>query len=541
VLLHTLGHLRFRQISQRILKRLRTDTGVPLPLEWRRLEPRTPRLKNTGRIYFDGTGRFNFNNETRTFAGDWNDPSARKLWRYNLHYMAWLFDVGEGDRAGWIDRWMDGNPPYRGDGWEAYPVSLRLFNWCKHFASTGTAPTGKALESMRLQGGWLLANLEFHIDGNHLLENLLALKYLGFFLDSGDPAARRISLRIDTLLDAALQDQFLADGGHYELSPMYHAIVLERMLDLLNAWPADHSPTLRSAMDRLSRLGLDWLDTLSVAGRFALFNDSCYDGAPEAAALSEFGFRLLQHGRLPAVPLRGLPASGYFRVENGPFTVLFDGGGLGPDHQLGHAQGDMLSFCLWVRDSPLLVHPGNYEYLPGPMRDYCRSTAAHNTVSLQGMEQAEWWASHRVGRRGKAVDVSATYDLASQSVRLRGSHTGFLRPPAGTLHRRTLDVGREAITVSDELSPSTPLSAAARFHFHPDCRLRKEGDAVIASAGKSVLRLTSDQPIRLEEGWHCPEFGLRLPSPVASAGFEGASCNCVLRIVDTVPTRFVSL
>ncbi|MEO6096567.1 MAG: alginate lyase family protein [Fibrobacteria bacterium] len=532
VLLHTLGHLRLRQVGYRILRRLRKDTGVPLPLEWRRLESRLRRLSNTGRIYFDGTNGFNFNNESRNFTGDWNDPGARKLWRYNLHYMAWLVDADEGDREGWVDRWIDGNPPYRGDGWEPYPLSLRLFNWCKLYTVSDMDPSGKALESMRRQGGCLLANLEFHIDGNHLLENLLALKYLGFFLDSRDRTARRASEAIDSRLAEALQDQFLADGGHYELSPMYHAIVLERMLDLLNVWPAGHSPVLRTAMDRLARLGLDWLDTMSVSGRFALFNDSCYDGAPEAAQLLEFGSRLLQREPLQTVPLRELPDSGYFRVENGPFTVLFDGGGLGPDHQLGHAQGDMLSFCLWVRGTPVLVHPGNYEYLSGPMRDYCRSTVAHNTVSLQGMEQAEWWASHRVGRRGRAKEVSAVYDSAAQSARLSGSHTGFLRPPARTVHRRTLDIGRESIAISDDLSPSTPLTAAARFHFHPDCRVRLEGDAAIVSAGECVIRLSSDLPIRLEEGWHCPEFGLRLPSPVAVVAFAGAACKCVLHIVE---------
>ena len=31
-----------------------------------------------------------------------------------------------------------------------------------------------------------------------------------------------------------LPEQILADGGHFELSPMYHALVLEDLLDLVN-------------------------------------------------------------------------------------------------------------------------------------------------------------------------------------------------------------------------------------------------------------------------------------------------------------------
>lgn len=538
-LIRTLGNLRFRQVRHQVLRRLRRNVGTPLPLRWRRLYPRLAKAKNTDRSYAR-IGAFTFNNLTRPFDRNWIDSSAPKLWRYNLHYMTWLFDLEEAARQSWIDSWIDGNPPYGGDGWEAYPVSLRLFNWCKHYTLTGSEPPEKVMDSMRQQAGWLSANLEFHLDGNHLLENLLALKYTGFFLDPAHPSSPAVSARIDSFLEETLEDQYLPDGGHYELSPMYHAILLERMLDLLNCWPPDTSPRLRERVAELACAGLGWLETMSVGGRFSLFNDSCYDSAPDAAALCEYGSLLLGCRRQPSALLRELPASGYYRAERGPFTVIFDGGNLGPDHQLGHAQGDMLSFCLWIGESPIIVHPGNFEYVQGDMRAYCRSTAAHNTVALQGLEQAEWWASHRVGRRGRTLEVSACFDAESGTVRLRGAHTGFRWVPGKTMHCRRLEVAAYTVTIEDELTPVPRRAAAGYFHFHPDCEVQQAGASVLIRSDRAVLELSSDRPLRVEEGWHCPEFGLRQRNRVAVADLSDGACRSVFRLVEWESQKIIS-
>ncbi len=488
---------------------------------WRSLEPKVIREKNTGRTFL-GDGAFTFNNETRAFTGEWNDPGARKLWLYNLHYMGWLFDiVGDGtaeERERWILRWARENPPAKGNGWEPYPLSLRIFNWCKHYTLLRSAPCDDVRRLLELQAGHLLANLEFHLDANHLLENLLALAYAGLHLDPGSPASRNALKRIGKLLEEELDAQFLEDGGHYELSPMYHAILLERLLDLLNVWPShkDPFPGLREKVLSKALKALDWLDVMSVAGDFSLFNDACHDPAPEAGKLLEFGALLLGWKPAGKPPLRSLAASGYHRAEAGPFTLIFDAGPLGPDHQMGHAQGDMLSFCLWVGGFPVIVHPGNFEYVAGEMRDYCRSTAAHNTFAPEGAEQAEWWGSHRVGWRGRAFAASASIGPSGE-VRLRASHDAFARLPGRPVHTRGLELTPESLAVHDALSADPGRPCAARFHVHPDCVVEPDGDGVLIRASTATVRLRSDLPLRIEEGWHCPEFGLRLRNKVVVA------------------------
>lgn len=500
-------------------------------MRWIQLRPILGQLKNTSRVSFDGANTFNFNNEARVFSGNWNDSQARKLWLYNLHYMTWIFDLESG-REDWIRRWIRENPNTKGgNGWEPYPLSLRLFNWCKHFSITGTTPDTEILESMGLQAAHLLENLEFHLDGNHLLENLFALGFVGLFLDTQEIPAVKAVARISALLEAELSHQFLDDGGHFELSPMYHSILLERILDLLNIWPLESHFTMDAKVTLKLRAnrGLDWLDVMSVGGRFSLFNDSCYDAAPEAGMLIDYGSRLLGRQSFTSQPLRSLAVSGYYRAEAGAFTMIFDGGNLGPDHQMGHAQGDMLSACLWFRGTPILVHPGNFEYLPGAMRDYCRSTSAHNTLVVSSREQAEWWSSHRVGWRGYSKDVSALV-RPDGSVRLEGSHTGFIRLIGSPIHCRMLELSAEGLSITDTVSGSHIHHSRVYFHFHPDCSVEQEKNTIKIRSVAGNLILSTDCPLKLEEGWHCPEFGLRFRNPVVVAEFNGSSCRSRLSV-----------
>ncbi|MFC2089122.1 heparinase II/III-family protein, partial [Calditrichota bacterium] len=61
--------------------------------------------------------------------------------------------------------------------------------------------------------------------------------------------------------------------------------------------------------------------------------------------------------------------------------------GLGGEGQCAHSHCDLLSFVLWINGQPLLVDSGTYRY-HGHWRDHFRLTSAHNTVLIDGQEQA---------------------------------------------------------------------------------------------------------------------------------------------------------
>ena len=87
----------------------------------------------------------------------------------------------------------------------------------------------------------LSKNLEYHLLGNHLLENGFALWFAAHFFDNA--YYFKLSKRI---IIKQLDEQILKDGGHFELSPMYHQLMLYRVLDcikLANLNPCDFLST----------------------------------------------------------------------------------------------------------------------------------------------------------------------------------------------------------------------------------------------------------------------------------------------------------
>src|SRR5690606_28107918 len=119
-----------------------------------------------------------------------------------------------------IDSWIAGNPATAGDGWEPYPLSLRVVNWIKAWLQGGLAsqPVPQHwLDSLATQLAWLERRVEYHLLANHLLKNGKALFFGGLFL-AGPDAERWRRLGLGILLREA-DEQILPDGGHFERSP----------------------------------------------------------------------------------------------------------------------------------------------------------------------------------------------------------------------------------------------------------------------------------------------------------------------------------
>lgn len=84
--------------------------------------------------------------------------------------------------AALIGRWVAENPPVRGNGWEAYPLSLQIVNWIEWAWAGNDLPPG-GVESLALQARYLRKRLEWHILRNHLLANAKALIFAGLFFE----------------------------------------------------------------------------------------------------------------------------------------------------------------------------------------------------------------------------------------------------------------------------------------------------------------------------------------------------------------------
>ena len=106
-------------------------------------------------------------------------------------------------------------------------------------------------------------------------------------------------------------------------------------------------------------------------------------------------------------PLLTLPDTGLIRAMAGDWHLLADVGAPCPDELPAHAHADTLGCLVHVDGMPLLVDTGTSTYVPGPVRGYERSTAAHNTVEMDGADSTEVWGAFRAARRARFRGVVA--------------------------------------------------------------------------------------------------------------------------------------
>lgn len=468
-------------------------------------------------------------------AADWDDPGQLRLWRYNLHYFDDLNARDASRRAGWhialIARWIEDNPPGIGTGWEPYPTSLRIVNWAKwtwrRKAQGHDGLDARALDSLSCQVRWLCKKMEFHLLGNHLWTNAKALVFAGTLFD-GHEAEHWLQKGL-ALLERELQEQILADSGHFERSPMYHAIALEDVLDVINLTHMAQDCFSTEFSQRLKTVAtgmLHWLRVMTHPdGRIALFNDAAFDIAPDYEALAGYATRLgVPVNRRALLAVEALPSSGYVRLQNDRAVLICDLAPVGPDYQPGHAHADTLSFELSLDGQRLLVNGGTSTYEPGAERQRQRGSLAHNTVIVDGMDSSEVWGGFRVARRARVFGVRWGED--AQSIWLEGAHDGYHRLPGKVTHQRRWVLQPTGLLIEDRLQGRFN-SATVAWHLHPDFLAVESTDesfvftGTLASGGEMHLSgVSSDRMAAHATAWH-PEFGLSMNNTSVTADFQG--------------------
>lgn len=464
---------------------------------------------------------FRFLNEEYALVDprDWDDPAVDKLWRYNLHYFDDLNAEDAESRYDWhktlLSRWVFENKPGRGTGWEPYPTSLRIVNWIKWVLAGNDLPS-ECEHSLAVQTRWLSKRIEYHLLGNHLWANAKALVFAGVFYE-GPEAAQWLSIGL-RLLRRELKEQVLPDRGHFERSPMYHAIVLSDLLDLTqlatiysDVLPYKNVKAWRGEIPRMLR----WLAVMTHPdGGIALFNDTALGTAPRLFDL-EAGARELGIAfdtRL-STPLYELPESGYVRLQKGPAVLITDVGNIGPDYLPGHGHADTLSFEMSLYGQRVIVDTGTSRYDVSDERLVQRGTRAHNTVQVDEEDSSEVWSSFRVARRAMPFDKTIREEAGFLTIEC--AHDGYKRLRGQPLHRRQWSIGDNRLQVRDRIEGRFSM-AVARFYFHPDITVVED-----EKNGTGILRLPKGEEVIwhvkggcqsvLSSNYH-PEFGLSMPN-----------------------------
>ncbi|EGR4076358.1 alginate lyase family protein [Vibrio cholerae] len=507
---HTVKYLKFKQIYYRIYysfyktKLLRFDQ--PNSSQWKWMGP----LLNKQSL-LSGT-EVNFLNQTGNISNpaDWNCPSKSKLWLYNLHYFDDLSSENGFERyqlhRDLIEKWIDENPASNGNGWEPYPISLRLVNWVKWCSVQSQIPP-KYLNSMLEQANVLTQLLEYHILGNHLFANAKALTFVGAYLQGEN--SNKLLVQGIKLLNEELDEQFLNDGAHFELSPMYHEILLWDLLELIDLAKTSERFELKKCLPKwtdIAKNALFWLSSMiHEDGEVSFFNDAAIGIAMQPSQIFAYAAKLGITYESVTQSLITNKSSGYSRVTFSNYSAIFDHANVGPDYLPGHAHADTLSFELSIGKQRVFVNSGTSLYGTSAERLRQRKTPAHNTVSVSDYDSSQVWSGFRVAKRAYAQLIKATSD--ENKVQLIARHNGYMQQRPKVIHTRKLDCTQDSIIVSDILSK--PVQARFHLHLHPDVNAIKlsEKELKIIKDGEVLCLIISEYPITIKDStWH-PEFG----------------------------------
>lgn len=525
-LYHTVRPLRFEQIWYRLrykllpLRRLSAEQYLLGAQSWCWQGPEVlpPSLTGEAEVCY-----LNLPATIRQ-AADWNDPAFAKLWLYNLHYFDDLNAIDSLARRSWqltlVKRWIAENPPVTGNGWEPYPLSLRLVNWIKWYRRAGI-DDASIVQSIACQAEALSKQLEFHILGNHLFANAKALVFVGCFLQ-GPTAARYLQLGLQ-LLAREIPEQFLPDGGHFELTPMYHCILLWDLLDLIQLAQITANPSLAAQLPVWSEVAtkaLHWLGAMIHPDQqVSFFNDSTFGIAATPMQLSQYAQQLgLPAVTEPTTQLTTLPVSGYSRVRFPRHVLILDHAAVGPDYLPGHAHADTLSLEWSVGLQRVLVNSGTSLYGVSAERLYQRQTCAHNTVLVNGQDSSEVWSGFRVARRAYAKLLNANQN--EQEVNIRACHDGYHRLKQPVTHQRTVKARVSSLQIIDQLSGSF-ASAEAHWFLHPQIEVQQltPTELLLVLPTAEYIKLTSSAPVVVHDSQWFPGFGVSVPNKMLLVKF----------------------
>lgn len=415
--------------------------------------------------------------------------------------------------------------------WDSFAGASRFDDFAEGFEE-------ELLASLAAQVGHLRANLT--AERNHRTLELYALFVAALALPCLDEGGELLDFAVAELHRNLLTD-VRPDGVHREHSTHYHMLVLRSFLGAREntrrfevEFPDGFDAHLQRACDFAlhcqrpdsSIPALSDSDTDDYSALFALaarlFDRPDYLYAATGGA----------QGVAPERSNVSFTDGGYYVQRSGwgadaeslrdARYLIFDAGPLGDG---GHGHYDALSVEVYAHGRPLVVDPGRYTYSEhgGNWRRWFKSTAAHNTVCVDGLDQTPY-------RRGKPKGPAAQCRLLERvsAPSLDVLCGEVLSPAYEARHtRRVFFAAGEYWLVVDELRGEHPHRYDLRFHLaHEAWRqtsVESNGtNGVVRAPGLALVFGAPHEP-RLERGWVSPIYGVKRPAPVVSVVVERQS------------------
>ena len=331
---------------------------------------------------------------------------------------------------------------------------------------------------------------------------------IGFLNDKESDKYLRLGLKI---LEREIPEQFLDDGGHFELSPMYHSILLWDLLDLINLAKISGQPLLLNNLEGWSAIAvsaLRWLDVMTHPdNEISFFNDATIGIAASPDEIKNYSLLLGLKTTYANEFYTPLHNTGYSRFRNSKYCLFFDHGAVGPSYLPGHAHADTLSFEMSIGCDRFFVNSGTSLYGLSNERHRQRGTEAHSTVFVDGADSSEVWGGFRVARRASITKCDV--DILDDSVSISAQHDGYLRFNGGVIHNRTIRALENMISIEDNVSGSFKVACSV-FHLHPDITIDiiSSNELKLTSQSGDIVIFCTSSPVKIESTSYHPGFGI---------------------------------
>ena len=442
------------------------------------------------------------------------------------------------------ESWVAANPFQHGINWcSALEVAFRALSWTwtYHLLGATWSPEQRRrfLVELERHGRHLEYNLSYYFSPNtHLLGEAVALHALGHLFPMFPRSARWRELG-HQVVTTELERQVRADGAHFEQSTYYHVYALDFFLlhYLLAGRPVAYAPVLVKMGEYLDAvlgparsiplIGDDdggrlfhpygvhveyGRATMSLAGLMLDRADWVGDESTLAPLAVWWLGETVPGASRRAAGSRLFPASGTVTLEHGDQFIVFDAGGFGA-YSAGHSHSDSLSVYVLQGGEELLIDPGTCEYV-GETRNRFRGSAAHNTIRVDGLDQAEPRGSFGWEGRPEVAILRHEFLPERDVVEAVCRYQGFT-------HRRRLTYEKPSqLTVVDDIEGPPGEHVVEQF-WHLGAPLTPLAPAEFRIGAQAVLRLAADASITTEDGARSLAYGRQEPAAVLVARRTG--------------------
>lgn len=419
--------------------------------------------------------------------------------KYKIDYLSFL-----------VLDWISKNTDEHSFSWNPYVLSKRLISWIKWVNENKLSPEVSSIIklsiSMQLQR--LFIDFEYHIPGNHLIENIRAfLDSCLFLIEAKQYFNDELESQLEQVLDEGLKQieiQVLADGAHFERSPMLHCKVMKALKDIMQISSSLTKqkfllPDLLEKAEKLSKVCSNkiinmtkWLEVMTMPdGEIAQFNDS---NRCEGINNNFDNFENL------------FEPSGYFVKHNKNFSFIMSCDPVSPSFLTEHSHCDIFSYELAINGCRCIIDTGCSYYDNKTLRQMSRETESHNLPLVQGSEQSDIWGMNNIGKKAKILQRNYNKEESQIKVSIQDQY--------GQIIERKIEFSNNNIAFYDLLDKRRIQGCfISLIHLAPEITIEiikedNETNNIICTMPKDIkFSIITKANVRLDDYISFPEFG----------------------------------